>query len=71
MGLHDLAQHCLFDSRGFTRLAVPENGRSRDAAHDEPVSCDRTPPLEPTSCSRADETTSARATSGKRSPPRQ
>src|SRR3981189_186332 len=43
-------------------IAVISNGgaemagwRSRDATHDEPVSCDRTLPLEPTSCSRADE----------------
>ena len=55
MGLYDLAQHCVCHSRGSTGVAVPENGRSRDATHDEPVSCDRTLPLEPTSCSRADE----------------
>jgi hypothetical protein len=28
-------------------LAIPENGRPRDVAHDEQTSCQRTPPPEP------------------------
>jgi hypothetical protein len=35
MGLHDLPQHRLSHSRRMAGLAIPENGWSRDVAHDE------------------------------------
>jgi hypothetical protein len=35
MELHELAQHRLFRSRRLVGLAIPENWRSRNVAHDE------------------------------------
>jgi hypothetical protein len=46
MGLHDLAQHRVSRYRRLVGLAVPENGQSRDVAHDEQTNSDRAHPLE-------------------------
>src|SRR6266436_8645117 len=34
-----MVQYCFSHSRGFTRLAISENGRPRDVAHDEQNGC--------------------------------
>src|SRR5258706_5980302 len=34
-----MAQYCFSHSRGFTRLAISEDGRPRDVAHDEQNGC--------------------------------
>src|SRR5260370_12653299 len=46
MELHDLVNIALL-ILAILRLAIPENGRSRDAAHDEQTSCDGALSLEP------------------------
>src|SRR4030081_1895900 len=42
MELHDLAEYRLSRTRRIACLAIPENGRPCDAAHDEQAGCNGT-----------------------------
>ncbi len=46
MELHDLAQYRVSRARRFAGVAIPENRRPRDAAHDEQAGRYGTLPLE-------------------------
>jgi hypothetical protein len=47
MELHELAQYCFSRTRRMARLAIFQNGRSPDVAHDEQTGCTGTFSLTP------------------------